>query len=187
MKQTCGEFQILLSAYIDGELNAQEQALVELHLSGCNKCRTQIDDWKKVGNLVVDRWSRQIEESDFSQFAAQVFQRITPKRLSWWERLQTKWSETLAYHRAAVLSSLVTAAVTLIISVPLVYHWSKNQEIAASEVVLHRLTLEDPAVKPVVMQMENGKTLIMLVHQPGAKRAGNSPKLNTNPPSGGSL
>jgi anti-sigma factor RsiW len=188
MKQSCGEFQVLLSAYLDGELNVKEQAQVELHLAGCNKCRTQVDDWKKVGNLLVDAWNRQIEESEFSQFGAQVFQRITPRRLPWWERLQIKWSETLAYHRAAVLSSLVTAAITLIISVPLVYHWSKGQEIAVSEVVLHRLTLEDPAVKPVIMQLENGKTLIMLVHQPGANNGmDNSLKLNTTPPSGGNL
>jgi len=41
-------FEILVSAYLDGELNAEERDLFEKHLAGCEMCRTLVAEWQEV-------------------------------------------------------------------------------------------------------------------------------------------
>src|SRR5258707_10329275 len=42
--RTCDEIEADLSAYLDGELPAQERAGIESHLSGCAACKAAFDE-----------------------------------------------------------------------------------------------------------------------------------------------
>jgi anti-sigma factor RsiW len=185
MESACQSFQGLLSAYADGEVDVRERAQVELHLSGCADCRARLEDLKALGSAVSARLLEEAEQADFSGFADSVLKRIGPERLGLLERMRVGWAEILTYHRTAVVSSLVTAAVTLAVAVPLVYKLASER--AAPEVVLRELTLDDPHVKPVVVQMENGKTLIMLVHDSEPDAPEGTPDVTPEPPKGGEL
>jgi len=41
-------FEILVSAYLDGELGDEERDLFEKHLAGCDMCRTLVAEWQEV-------------------------------------------------------------------------------------------------------------------------------------------
>ena len=45
------EFQSRLGAYLDGELDAAQQAQVESHLAACEDCRTQLDEIRELSRL----------------------------------------------------------------------------------------------------------------------------------------
>jgi anti-sigma factor RsiW len=186
MESACKTYLPLLSAYADGEVNAKERSQVELHLSGCADCRARLADLKAVAQLVSARMTAQAEEVDFSGFADAVMARVTPQRPGLLERMRVAWREVLAYHRTALVSSLATAAVTLALAVPLVYHYAVEH--AVPEVVLKDLQFDDAHVKPVVMKTEDGKMVIMLVHQPepGENEAA-VPDLDKEPPKEGDL
>lgn len=186
MESACKSFQLLLSAYADGEVDAKERAQVELHLSGCADCKARLADLKALSESVSAHLLAQAEAADFSKFADQVLARVTPERPSLLERLRIGWAEVLTYHRTAVVSSLATAAVTLAIAVPLVYRYATEQAVAP-EVLVQDLQIDDPNVKPVVMQLENGKTLIMLVRQPVEGEEPSVPDVTPDGPKGGDL
>ncbi|MGC4115025.1 MAG: zf-HC2 domain-containing protein [Myxococcales bacterium] len=188
MESACKSFQMLLSAYADGEVDAKERSQVELHLSGCSDCRTRLADLKAMSESLSAHLMAQAEQVDFSKFADQVMAKVTPEQPGLLERLRIAWSEILAYHRTAVISSMVTAAVTLVIAVPLVYRYATEQAVTP-EVLVQDLQIDDPNVKPVVMQLENGKTLIMLVRQPMVDGEGEPsvPDVTPDAPKGGDL
>ncbi|MBI5545099.1 MAG: zf-HC2 domain-containing protein [Deltaproteobacteria bacterium] len=185
MSSACQSFQLLLSAYADGEVSVQERSQVDVHLSGCADCRARLQDLQSLSQVVAATLIAKAEDADFSRFADQVMARITPDRPGLLERLRIGWQEILTYHRAAVVSSMVTAAVTLAIAVPLVYRYALSQG-PGPEVIVQDLQLDDPNVKPVVMKLDNGKTLIMLVRQPDADEE-QVPNVTPEPPKGGEL
>lgn len=187
MERACQSYQRLLSAYVDGEVAGRERAQVELHLSGCGECRLRLEDLRALSTMVSARLMEEAEQADFAGFADGVMRRVTPERPGLLERLRIAWSEILTYHRTAVLSSLATAAVTLAIAVPVVYKLALARA-TAPEVVLRELQLDTAHVKPVVMKMDNGKTLIMLVHEnePGENEAA-TPDITSEPPKEGDL
>jgi len=185
MESACKSYQLLLSAYADGEVDARERSQVELHLSGCKDCKARLEDLKVLSQIVPEHFLAKAEEVDFSGFADAVMAKVTPERPGFLERLRVTWSEILTYHRTAVLSSMATAAVTLAIAVPLVYQYATAQAVMP-QAVLEDLRLDDPRIRPVVMQMENGKTLIMLVQQPAEEEAP-TPDVTPEPPKGGDL
>jgi anti-sigma factor RsiW len=186
MESACKSYQMLLSAYADGEVDARGRAQVELHLSGCADCRTRLEDLHALSRAFSDHLEEKAASHDFSHFADEVMRRVTPERPGFWERLRVGWAEILTYHRTAVVSSLVTAAVTLGVAVPVVYQMA-SAHYSSPEVVLRELQLDDPHVKPVVLQMDNGKTLIMLVHEDEPKPGEVTPDLTPEPPKGGEL
>lgn len=187
MESACHSFEILLSGYADGEVSVVERGQVEMHLSGCADCRERLEDLRALSAAVSARLEQQVEEADFSGFADEVMRRIMPERPGLVERLRVAWAEILAYHRTAVISSLATAAITLLIAVPLAWKLAVNSA-PAPEVVLRELMLEDPNVQPVVMKMGDGKTLIMLVHRPDPDSGEAAPPdFDTTPPTGGDL
>jgi anti-sigma factor RsiW len=187
MRSACKSFQMLLSAYVDGEVSARERAQVEMHLSGCAECRDRAQDLRALSEAVAEQLDACAESVDFASFADQVMRRVTPERPGLLERLRVAWSEILTYHRIALVSSLATAAVTLAIAVPVA--WQLASQSASPEVVLHDLKLDDPNVRPVVMNMGDGKTLIMLVRDTDETNANGEeiPDLDADAPTGGDL
>ncbi len=186
MDKACQSYRMLLSAYADGEVSAKERGQVELHLSSCPDCRARLADLKALSASVGSHLRSQAEAADFSGFADAVMRKITPERPSLTERLRIGWQEILTYHRTAVVSSLVTAAVTLAIAVPLVYRLAESSA-PSPEMIVKSLRLEDPNVQPVVMNMGDGRTLIMLVNRPESEGSSEPVDLGGKPPSGGEL
>jgi anti-sigma factor RsiW len=189
MESACQSFEMLLSAYADAEASPRERAQVEMHLAACAGCRARLEDLKALSAAVSGHLDVQADQADFSRFADEVFKRIGPEAPGLLERARIWWSEILAYHRTAVISSLATAAVTVAIAVPLVWRLaSQNASQINPQVVLHQLRLENPALQPVVMDMGDGRTLIMLVDQSGSGAGDAVPQqLDTTPPTGGDL
>jgi anti-sigma factor RsiW len=190
MESACESYQMLLSAYADGEASPKERGQLELHLSGCSECRARLEDLKALSSTVSAHLLAEAEQADFSGFADGVLKRIGPKEPGLLERLQVWVSEVMTYHRAAVLSSAITAAVTIAIAVPVV--WQLASRSAPQAVVVRDLQLQDPNLQPVVMDMGDGKTLIMLVDRPGSDEGEAAPdqdqeELDTTPPTGGEL
>ena len=46
------EIRLLLSAFVDGEVTAQERDLVEQHVAGCTECQTQLDQMRTLKHAV---------------------------------------------------------------------------------------------------------------------------------------
>ncbi|HCF57226.1 MAG TPA: hypothetical protein DFS52_04405 [Myxococcales bacterium] len=189
MESACHSYQMLLSAYSDGEASPRERAQVELHLSSCGDCRARVEDLKALAATVSAHLRAQVDEVDFSSFADDVLKRIGPDEPGLVERMRICWAEVMAYHRTAVISSVATAAVTLAIAAPLI--WQLATRSAAGQVpqvVLRQMQLENPNIQPVVMDMGDGKTLIMFVDQPApGAGAATPPVLKATPPTGGDL
>lgn len=186
MESACERFQMLLSAYADGEVSAKERAQVELHLSACSDCRARLLDLKALSAAVAQVLTDEAEAADFSHFAEDVLRRLAPERPPLLERLRIAWSEILTYHRTAVVSSLATAALTLAVAVPLA--WRAASSTASAEVALRELKLDDPSVQPVVLRTDDGKTLIMLVNRPEPGEGEAAPlDVTKEPPTGGDL
>jgi anti-sigma factor RsiW len=187
MESACHSFQMLLSAYADGEVSARERAQVDLHLSGCAGCRGRLADLRALSAAVGQLFAQKAEEAEFSRFADEVLRRVTPERPSLVERLRVSWAEILTYHRTAVFSSLATAAVTIAVAVPVAWHFAESSA-ASAQVVLRELKLDDPRVQPVVLTTDDGKTLIMLVNRPEPGEGEAAPvDLTKPPPTGGDL
>lgn len=190
MESSCQRFQMLLSAYVDGEVEGRDRGHVETHLSGCADCRARVEDLKALQFAIPESLLREADEVDFSGFADRVLRQVTPDRPSFLERLRIGWTELLDHHRLAVFSSLAAAGVALLIAVPVTWWAARGGEparIAANEqppVIIQDLRLADPNVQPVVLRGENGQIMIMLVDRPGASQP---QQFNTTPPTGGEL
>ena len=54
MKQSCEQFEALLSGYLDNELTQQQRQRVELHLQECDRCRSLLNDFHCIKSAVQD-------------------------------------------------------------------------------------------------------------------------------------
>ena len=194
MGSACKSFQLQLSAYADGELAVKERAPVELHLAGCGDCRARVEDLKAMSSLLSERLMAHAEAADFSRFSDQVMARVTPYRAPLLERIRIGWGEIVEYHRTAVISSFATAAMTLLIGVPVAVKLVGTSAVdpvvvasASSEIVLRELNIDNPDIQPVVMKTADGHTLIMLVNHREEAAAEGAPALDVKPPTGGDL
>ena len=50
----CSDIQAELSAYLDGELTAQERSTLEAHLSACPQCRAALDELRSVATVMSE-------------------------------------------------------------------------------------------------------------------------------------
>ena len=48
MSDTCAKFSVDLSAYFDGELEAEEEKALKAHLDACDKCRGDLDRMRRI-------------------------------------------------------------------------------------------------------------------------------------------
>jgi anti-sigma factor RsiW len=65
----------MLTAY-EGELSAEERALLESHLAGCEGCRLRALDFRAAEGIVGEALLAEAAEVDFSRFADQVMERV---------------------------------------------------------------------------------------------------------------
>jgi anti-sigma factor RsiW len=52
MGMSCDTMEVLLSAYIDGEVTAEERQTVEQHVAHCESCRVMLQDFSTAQTLV---------------------------------------------------------------------------------------------------------------------------------------
>jgi anti-sigma factor RsiW len=120
----CKSFVPLLSPYIDGELSPAERVNVERHLSACRDCTSRAADLRAESALLRVGLEMAVDEVDFKDFTQRVMARVTPERPPLLERLRISLSELFLYHRTAMVSSLATAAVLVLVLVPLLMRQS---------------------------------------------------------------
>ncbi|MFY0581773.1 anti-sigma factor family protein [Cystobacter fuscus] len=115
----CERFIPLLSPYIDGEVSPAERINVERHLGACRDCASRAADLRAESALLRVGLEMAVDEVDFKDFTQKVMARVTPERPPLLERVRISLSEMFLYHRTAMLSSLATAAVVVLVAVPM--------------------------------------------------------------------
>jgi hypothetical protein len=111
-----------------------------------------------------------VDEVDYKDFTQRVMARVTPERPPLLERLRISLSEMFLYHRTAMVSSLATAAVLALVVVPMLV----NQHEAPMGYGADRMRVravrasEGAKVAPVVLESDDGNTIIWVVDQEAA-------------------
>ena len=166
----CTRFVPLLSPYIDGELAPAERVTVERHLAACRDCTGRTADLRAESGLVRVGLEMAADEVDFKDFAQKVMARVTPERPPLLERLRLSVSEMMRYQRTAFVSSLATAAVVLLVAIPLLARDSAPVGYAAEHMTVQAVRTHGTArVAPVVMEAEDGNAIIWLVDEQKVK------------------
>jgi anti-sigma factor RsiW len=194
----CKSFIPLLSPYVDGELSPAERVNVERHLSACRDCTSRAADLRAESALLRVGLEMAVDEVDFKDFTQRVMARVTPERPPLLERLRISLSELFLYHRTAMVSSLATAAVLVLVAVPLL---SQRDDVppgyGGDRMRVRAVRASEGAkVAPVVLESEDGNTIIWVVDQePDAAHDDASDELDLEtprdepkaPPKGGEL
>jgi anti-sigma factor RsiW len=169
----CTRYVPLLSPYIDGELAPAERVTVERHLAACRDCTGRTADLRAESGLVRVGLEMAADEVDFKDFAQKVMARVTPERPPLLERLRLSVSEMMRYQRTAFVSSLATAAVVLLVAIPLLARDSAPVGYAAEHMTVQAVRASGGArVAPVVMEAEDGNAIIWLVDEQKVKAGG---------------
>jgi anti-sigma factor RsiW len=161
----CERFVPLLSPYIDGELSPTERVNVERHLTACRDCTGRAADLRAESALLRVGMEMAVDEVDFKDFTQRVLARVTPEKPPLLERLRISLSELFLYHRTAMVSSLATAAVLALVGVPLLLQRSEVPHGYGAERMRVVRTYEGSKVAPVVLESEDGNTIIWVVDQ----------------------
>ncbi len=166
MTQTdCQSWFPSLSAFIDGELAPARRVEIERHLATCPDCVARVSDFRATSGLVRIGMEMRADEADFSDFFDQVLAKIKPDRVPLWERWKLSVSELFAYHRGAMISSLATAAVAVLIAVPIALRSRPPTGYASAQLTVQRVSTEAEAhIAPVVMKGDKGNTIIWTVN-----------------------
>ena len=171
----CTRYVPLLSPYIDGELAPAERVTVERHLAACRDCTGRTADLRAESGLVRVGLEMAADEVDFKDFAQKVMARVTPERPPLLERLRLSVSEMMRYQRTAFVSSLATAAVVLLVAIPLLARDSAPVGYAGERMTVQAVRPHGAAhVAPVVMEAEDGNAIIWLVDEQKVKAGGPS-------------
>lgn len=158
----CERFIPQLSPYIDGEVSPAERVNVERHLAACRDCASRAADLRAESALLRVGLEMAVDEVDFKDFTQKVMARVTPDRPPLLERLRISLSEMFLYHRTAMLSSMATAAVLVLVGIPVVLH----QQAAPVGYGADRMRVRavsasgDERVAPVVLESDDGSTII---------------------------
>jgi anti-sigma factor RsiW len=162
----CERFIPLLSPYIDGEVSPTERVNIERHLSACKACTGRAADLRAESGLLRVGLDMAVDEVDFKDFTQKVMARVTPEKPPLLERLRLSLSEMFLYQRTAMISSLATAAVLVLVAVPLLLGNRAPTGYAGERMTVQAVRTYEPAkVAPVVMETDNGSTIIWLVDQ----------------------
>lgn len=167
----CQSFIHQLSPYIDGELTPSERAVVERHLSACKSCTALVADLRAESGLIRVGLDMAADEADFSDFAQKVMARITPEKPPLFERFRISVSELFTYERRTFVTIAATAAVVMLVVVPLALRGGTPTGYAQDVMQVERVsTAENATVAPVVMEPEGGATIIWVVDRAPEKK-----------------
>jgi anti-sigma factor RsiW len=175
----CDRFVPQLSPYIDGELSPAERVNVERHLAACRDCTGRTADLRAESGLLRVGLEMAVDEVDFKDFAQKVMARVTPEKPPLLERMRLTLSEMFLYQRTAMVSSLATAAVLMLVGLPLLLSERAPVGYAAERMTVQAVrTYEEAHVAPVVMETDNGGAIIWLVDREEHQQApaGDAPR-----------
>ncbi|RKH50995.1 anti-sigma factor family protein [Corallococcus aberystwythensis] len=162
----CERFVPLLSPYIDGELAPGERVNVERHLAACRDCTGRAADLRAESGLLRVGLDMAVDDVDFKDFAQKVMARVTPEKPPLIERMRLALSEMFLYQRTAMMSSLATAAVVLLVALPLVLRDNAPEGYAAERMTVKSIqSYQGARVAPVVMETEGGGSIIWMVDE----------------------
>ncbi|MCP3139643.1 anti-sigma factor family protein [Pyxidicoccus xibeiensis] len=162
----CERFVPMLSPYVDGELSPAERVNVERHLSACRDCTGRAADLRAESGLLRVGLDMAVDDVDFKDFAQKVMARVTPEKPPLIERMKLALSEMFLYQRTAMLSSLATAAVLVAVGLPLLLSDRAPVGYAAERMTVKSIQpYQNARVAPVVMETDNGGTIIWLVDE----------------------
>ncbi|QSQ22477.1 zf-HC2 domain-containing protein [Pyxidicoccus parkwayensis] len=162
----CERFVPMLSPYVDGELTPAERVNVERHLSACRDCTGRAADLRAESGLLRVGLDMAVDDVDFKDFAQKVMARVTPEKPPLLERMKLALSEMFLYQRTAMISSLATAAVLVLVALPLLLSDRTPVGYAAERMTVKSIQpYADTRVAPVVMETDNGGTIIWLVDE----------------------
>ncbi|HZI13707.1 MAG TPA: zf-HC2 domain-containing protein [Myxococcus sp.] len=162
----CERFVPMLSPYVDGELTPAERVNVERHLSACRDCTGRAADLRAESGLLRVGLDMAVDDVDFKDFAQKVMARVTPEKPPLLDRVKLTLSEMFLYQRTAMISSLATAAVLVLVGLPLLMSDRAPAGYAAERMTVKSIQpLQNATVAPVVMETDNGGTIIWLVDE----------------------
>ncbi|NVJ01896.1 zf-HC2 domain-containing protein [Myxococcus sp. AM009] len=162
----CERFVPMLSPYVDGELNSGERVNVERHLAACRDCTGRAADLRAESGLLRVGLDMAVDDVDFKDFTQRVMARVTPDKPPLMERLKLAVSEMFLYQRTAMISSLATAAVLVLVGVPLLMSDRAPVGYASERMTVKSIQpYRNAEVAPVVMETDNGGTIIWLVDE----------------------
>ena len=163
----CERFIPQLSPYVDGELSPADRVHVERHLAACRDCTGRAADLRAESALLRVGLEMAVDEVDFKDFTQKVLARVTPERPPLLERLRISLSEMFLYHRTAMVSSFVTAVLVALVAVPMLL---RNNDVpmgyGGERMRVRAVRASEGAkVAPVVLESEDGNTIIWVVDQ----------------------
>jgi anti-sigma factor RsiW len=163
----CERFIPQLSPYVDGELSPAERVHVERHLAACRDCTGRAADLRAESALLRVGLEMAVDEVDFKDFTQKVLARVTPERPPLLERVRISLSELFLYHRTAMVSSFVTAVLVALVAVPMLLSRDDVPMGYGGERMRVRAVRasEGAKVAPVVLESEDGNTIIWVVDQ----------------------
>ncbi|MCY1040188.1 zf-HC2 domain-containing protein [Corallococcus sp. bb12-1] len=162
----CERFVPLLSPYIDGELAPSERVHVERHLAACRDCTGRSADLRAESGLLRVGLDMAVDDVDFKDFAQKVMARVTPEKPPLIERMRLALSEMFLYQRTAMLSSMATAAVVMLVALPLLLRDGAPEGYAAERMTVKSIqSYQGARVAPVVMETEGGASIIWMVDE----------------------
>ena len=166
------KFLPMLSPFVDGELTPEERVQVEQHLAANKESAMQVADFRAASGLMRLSLEQQADDEDFKDFANQVMAKVTPDKLPLFERVRLELSELFTWKRPMMVTSFATAAVVLLVAVPVAMKVGGQSAGYANErAQLQTVKVDERAkVAPVVMETDTGDTIIWMVDEQASKK-----------------
>lgn len=113
---TCGAVKKLTSAYVEGEITADERRGIDGHIATCARCRATIDDMSRVLHAVQSLRPVRVSRG----FTDAVMDRVAEAGESRAARREWTWPTLPAIHIPGIVwgPALAAAAVALVVFVP---------------------------------------------------------------------
>jgi urease accessory protein UreF len=108
-----------IQAYLDNELGSKAPSRLLEHVGSCKQCKEVLKAMQTQGDLIRQEIQDVVNEVDFSSFEDRVMEQIhLQKPLPLKTRFIVGLREALYHYRAIWITSLVTAAVLLLVLLP---------------------------------------------------------------------
>ncbi len=82
----CEDLEKLISGFIDDELPKDKKEALEKHLQVCNKCRADVEEFKKIDALLKVTSIPEPSEQYWREFEFELKEKIN-KRKPWWKKI----------------------------------------------------------------------------------------------------
>jgi len=79
---TCHDYRDLMMGFLDGELNEDQRSQFEEHLTGCESCRSELEEFKKLKSITDEVTLAEPEDRLWQDYWGGVYNRIE-RGLGW--------------------------------------------------------------------------------------------------------